>query len=118
MVVHEIHCRILDDIYEDEDFDIYSKIVLDHKQKNIFAWDGIEWNQHGFYREYENRNQQYDYDEFVERINKIIESKIIYEIANELEEDQSYFFDNERIYLYIEERRNIYPTVDKINKTL
>ena len=31
MVVHEIRCRILDDIYEDDDFDIYSKIVLDHK---------------------------------------------------------------------------------------
>lgn len=110
MVVHEIKCRILDDIYEDDDFDIYSKIVLNHKKRDIFAWDGIEWNKQGFYREYENRNQQYDYNEFLERIKKIVESKIIYEIANELEEDQSYFFENERIYLYIEERKNIYPT--------
>lgn len=42
MPIHEIKCRIIDNTYEDDDFDILTKIVLDHRKKEIYAWDGIE----------------------------------------------------------------------------
>ncbi|MCI5867605.1 MAG: hypothetical protein SOZ23_04915 [Methanosphaera sp.] len=106
MPIHEIKCRIIDNTYEDDDFDILTKIVLDHRKKEIYAWDGIEWNKDGFKRIYSSK-KQIEYNEFYNRIAKLVNSGLLFEIANDLNEDESYLFENERIYIYIEERKDL-----------
>ena len=106
MSVKEIECIILDDKYEDDDFEINAKIdTQPPKTPELYAWDGFEWSVKGFNRVYTNRNSQYDYDEFLERIYKLRDTGLLYEIAYDLEVDQSYFFKEERIYLYIESKK-------------
>lgn len=100
-----IQCRILDGIYEEEDFQIL--VILKINRPNLFEmlfWDGLEWSLNGYNRVYTNQNIQHEYEEFIKRLKGIESSKIIYEIAEELEEDQTYYFDKERIYLYVESK--------------
>lgn len=102
MTNREIECIILDDIYEEDDFNILAKIVYTTPNDPIlYAWDGLEWSEKGFNRVYTNRNSQHEYNDIVKRIFKLRDNGIIFEIARELKEDQSYYFEEERIYLYI-----------------
>ena len=100
-----IQCRILDGIYEEEDFQILVSLVINRPDTfEMLYWDGLEWSFNGFNRVYTNENKQREYDEFIKRLKALEESKIIYEIAEEIEEDQTYYFDKERIYLYVEKK--------------
>lgn len=104
MLNKEIECTILDDKYEEDDYKVLGKIVYKNQSFTLYGWDGLEWSENGFNRVYTDRNSQYDYDEFLERLYKLRDSGLLFEIAMDLEEDQSYFFEEERIYIYIESK--------------
>ena len=38
---------------------------------------------------------------------KLEKEKILYEIAEDIDEDQTYYFEKERIYLYVEKKEKI-----------
>lgn len=108
MTLKEIECTIIDDVYEVEDFDILAKITYTTpNDSKLYAWDGLEWSEKGFNRVYTNRNSQHEYDDIVKRIFKLRDNGILFEIARELNEDQSYYFENERIYLYVESKKDV-----------
>lgn len=100
-----IQCRVLDGTYEEEDFQLLIKLtIIKPSTFNITYWDGFEWSLNGCNRVYTNINKQHEYDEFLKRLNSLETSGIIYEISEELEEDQTYYFEKERIYLYVESK--------------
>ena len=104
MNIREIECILLDDTYEEDDFNILAKIVYNPQGKSkLYAWDGLEWSEKGFNRVYTNRNNQYAYDAIVNRIFQLRDNGLIFEIASKLNEDESYYFEEERIYIYIED---------------
>ncbi|OED30908.1 hypothetical protein [Methanosphaera sp. WGK6] len=107
MSIQLIEGTILDDMYQEDDFEITFRIIIKNPQYELYAWDGLEWSKKGFNRVYTNRNSQYEYDEFVERIFELRDKGLLFEVARELEEDQSYFFEEERIYLYVESKKEI-----------
>ena len=104
----EIQCQVLDGKYEEDDFQVLVKLILiKPKQFEMLGWDGLSWTKQGLNRVYTDKNSQYEYDEFMERLNELEKSGLIYEIAKDLNEDQTYYFERERIYLYIESKQEI-----------
>lgn len=105
MAKREIECTILDAMYETDDYQVIIKLNID-KAYQFQAWDGLEWSDKtGLNRVYTDENSQHEYDDFISRLLELEESKILYEVAEELDEDQSYYFDKERLYLYIESKK-------------
>ncbi len=113
MVNYEIDCTILDNIYDVEDYQITAKIITTPTESKLYGWDGLQWSTQGLNRVYTNINNQNEFDEFLERLYKLRDSKILFEVARELEPDQSYYFENERIYIYIESKENYVPKDDE-----
>uniref|UniRef100_UPI0025983674 hypothetical protein n=1 Tax=uncultured Methanosphaera sp. TaxID=262501 RepID=UPI0025983674 len=72
-------------------------------KSKLYAWHGLEWSEKGFSRVYTNSNNQYAYDDIVNRIFQLRDNGLIFEIASKLNEDESYYFEEERIYIYIED---------------
>ena len=77
------------------------------EQAKMLGWDGLEWSDYGLNRVYTDKTSQHEYDEFINRLKTLENSNLIYEIAEELDEDQTYYFEKERIYLYIESKENL-----------
>lgn len=104
----EIQCKILDGKYEEDDFQLLVKlIIIKPNHYELLCWDGLEWSKQGFNRVYTNKSSQHEYDEFIGRIKELEQERIIFEIAEDLEEDQSYYFEDDRIYLYVESKERI-----------
>lgn len=104
----EIQCTVLDGKYEEDDFQVLIKlIIIKPTTFKMLGWDGFEWSEYGLNRVYTDKNSQYEYDEFIKRLKLLEESNLIYEIAEDLDEDQTYYFEKERIYLYIESKEKI-----------
>lgn len=104
----EIQCTVLDGKYEEDDFQVLIKLkIIKPNQYEMLSWDGFEWSEYGLNRVYTDKTSQHEYDEFINRLKILEKDKIIYEIAEDLEEDQTYYFQKERIYLYIESKEKI-----------
>lgn len=104
----EIQCTVLDGKYEEDDFQVLIKLILIKPYHfEMLSWDGLEWSKQGLNRVYTDKTSQHEYDEFIKRLKSLEQEKIIYEIAEELDEDQTYYFERERIYLYIESKEKI-----------
>lgn len=103
-----IECIVLDAKYETDDYQVILKLIIDKMNKlELYVWDGLEWSdEKGFNRVYTNETNQLQYDDFISRLNELETSNLLYEIAKSLEEDQSYYFEKERLYLYIESKKN------------
>ena len=103
----EIICTILDGKYDKDDYEVLIQLISKSPRYEFHAWDGIDWSgTAGLNRVYDDVNSQHEYDDFIERLLSIVNSKIIFEIAKELEVNQSYFFEKERLYLYIESKNS------------
>jgi hypothetical protein len=101
----EIQCKILDGKYEEDDFQVLVKLITNFPHHHeLLGWDGLEWSKKGLNRVYTDKNNQYEYDEFIERLISLEKEGILYEIADDLNEDQTYYFEKERIYLYVEKK--------------
>lgn len=104
----EIQCKILDGKYEEDDFQVLVKLtIIKPYNMEMLSWDGLEWSKQGLNRVYTDKTSQHEYDEFIERLKKLENERIIYEIAEDLEEDQTYYFEKERIYLYVEKKESL-----------
>ena len=104
----EIQCKILDGKYEEDDFQVLVKlIIIKPNHYELLGWDGLEWSTKGLNRVYTDKNSQHEYDEFIKRLNDLEKEKILYEIAEDIQEDQTYYFEKERIYLYVENKEKI-----------
>ena len=98
-----IECTVLDGKYEKDDYSVLIKLIIGRSENQFFPWDGVEWgSEKALNRLYTDRNAQHEYDDFKNRLLGLEKSKILYEISQELDVDQSYYFENERIYIYIE----------------
>lgn len=103
----EIRCKILDGKHEEDDFQVLIKlIIIKPRTLKMLSWDGLEWSTCGLNRVYTNDSIQMEYNEFIERLKELESSRILYEIAEDLNEDQTYYFERERIYLYVESKEN------------
>ena len=103
----EIQCKILDGKYEEDDFQVLVKLTISPPYTyELLCWDGLEWSDKGLNRVYTDKTSQHEYDEFIKRLNKLEQERILYEIAEDLDNDQSYYFERERIYLYVENKEN------------
>ena len=100
----EITSTILDGKYEKDDYSFLIKLIIRKPKKYEFlSWDGVEWgSKKALNRVYVDYNKQQEYDDFKNRFLKLEENHILYELSQELNVDQSYYFENERIYIYIE----------------
>lgn len=104
----EIQCKVLDGKYEEDDFQVLIKlIIIKPSNLKMLSWDGLSWSNYGLNRVYTDKTSQHEYDEFIDRLKLLEKNNILYEIAEELEEDQTYFFEKERIYLYVESKEKI-----------
>ena len=104
----EIQCKILDGKYEEDDFQVLVKLIISTPHHyELLCWDGLEWSDKGLNRVYTDKTSQHEYDEFINRLRLLEKERILYEIAEDLNEDQSYFFERERIYLYVESKEKI-----------
>ncbi len=104
----EIQCTVLDGKYEEDDFQVLIKLIIKKPSTlKMLGWDGLEWSNYGLNRVYTDKTSQHEYDEFINRLKTLENSNLIYEIAEELDEDQTYYFEKERIYLYIESKENL-----------
>ncbi len=104
----EIQCKVLDGKYEEDDFQVLLKlIIIKPHHFEMLSWDGLEWSKKGLNRYYTDKTSQLEYDEFIKRLKKLESQKIIYEIAEDLDVDQTFYFEKERIYLYIENKEKI-----------
>ena len=104
----EIQCKILDGKYEEDDFQVLVKLIISTPHRyELLCWDGLEWSDKGLNRVYTDKTSQHEYDEFINRLRLLEKERILYEIAEDLNEDQSYFFERERIYLYVESKEKI-----------
>lgn len=103
-----IECIVLDGKYETDDYQVNLKLVIDKLNKlSLYVWDGIEWSdKQGLNRVYTNPTNQLQYDDFKNRLIKIEENRMLYDIAKSIDIDQSYYFEHERLYLYIENKTN------------
>jgi|LAHS01.1.fsa_nt_gb hypothetical protein len=105
-----MECTILDGKYNEDDYDVLLKIIFTPPKTYIaYAWDGLEWRNKnlGVNRVYDNENSQNEYDDFLNRLESLENSSLLYEQALDLKEDQSFYFEKERIYIYIESRKEI-----------
>lgn len=100
----EIKCTVLDGKYEKDDYKVLIKLIITKpKEYEFFSWDGVEWgSKKALNRVYVDYNAQQEYDDFKKRLLELEENQILYELSQELHVDQSYYFENERIYIYIE----------------
>lgn len=104
----EIQCTVLDGKYEEDDFQVLIKLtIIKPSPLKMLSWDGLDWTDYGLNRVYTDKTSQHEYDEFISRLKQLEESNLIYEIAEELDEDQTYYFEKERIYLYIESKEKL-----------
>ncbi len=104
----EIQCKILDGKYEEDDFQVLVKlIIIKPNHYEMLGWDGLEWSSMGLNRVYTDKTSQHEYDEFITRLKTLEEEKILYELAEDLDEDQTYYFEKDRIYLYVEKKTKI-----------
>ena len=101
-----IECIVLDGKYETDDYKVNIKLIIDKMNRlKLYVWDGLEWSdEKGFNRIYTDETNQIQYDDFISRLVEIEKNKLLYEIAKSIEEDQSYYFERERLYLYIEHK--------------
>lgn len=106
--IKEIQCTILDGKHEEDDFQALVKLVINRPTTfEMLGWDGLEWSSKGLNRVYTNQTSQLEYDEFLNRLRSLESSGLLYEIAEDLNEDQTYYFEKERIYLYVESKIKI-----------
>ena len=104
----EIQCKILDGKYEEDDFQVLVKLtIIKPNHFELLGWDGLEWSPKGLNRVYTDKTSQHEYDEFINRLDKLEKEKILYEIAEDIDEDQTYYFEKERTYLYVEKKEKI-----------
>ncbi|WP_323737205.1 hypothetical protein PXD04_04475 [Methanosphaera sp. ISO3-F5] len=104
----EIQCTVLDGKYEEDDFQVLIKlIIIKPDDFRMLGWDGLDWTTYGLNRVYTDKTSQHEYDEFIKRLKQLEKNRILYEIAEEIDEDQTYYFEKERIYLYIESKEKI-----------
>lgn len=101
-----IDAIILDGKYETDDYKLNIKLVIDKlNQLKLYVWDGLEWSgEKGLNRVYTDETSQIQYDDFVNRLVEIEKNRLLYEIAKSIDVDQSYYFEKERLYLYIENK--------------
>ncbi|AWX32765.1 hypothetical protein [Methanosphaera sp. BMS] len=101
-----IDAIILDGKYETDDYKLNVKLVIDKlNQLKMYVWDGLEWSdKKGLNRVYTDETSQIQYDDFVDRLVEIEKNRLLYEIAKSIDVDQSYYFEKERLYLYIENK--------------
>lgn len=106
-MITQVECIALDGKYETDDYQVTIKLVSGKGHYQLFAWDGLEWSdEKGLNRVYTNENSQMQYDDFIQRLLELEKSRMLYEVAHEIEEDQSYYFEHERIYLYKERQED------------
>jgi len=104
----EIQCKILDGKYAEDDFQVLVKlIIIKPHHYEMLGWDGLEWSSQGLNRVYTDKTSQHEYDEFITRLNDLEQEKMLYEIAEDLDVDQTYYFEKERIYLYVEDKEKL-----------
>ncbi|RAP50816.1 MAG: hypothetical protein BZ133_04635 [Methanosphaera sp. SHI613] len=103
-----IDAIVLDGKYETDDYKVNLRLVIDKLNNlKLYVWDGLEWSdKKGFNRVYTDETSQIQYDDFISRLVEVEESKLLYEIAKSIDVDQSYYFEKERLYLYIENKYN------------
>lgn len=101
-----IDAIILDGKYETDDYKLNVKLVIDKlNQLKLYVWDGLEWSdEKGLNRVYTDETSQIQYDDFISRMVEIEKNRLLYEIAKSIDVDQSYYFEKERLYLYIENK--------------
>ncbi len=93
-------------MYDVDDYQITAKIVTTPTDSKLYGWDGVQWSTKGLNRVYTDINSQNEFDDFLERLYKLRDSTLLFEIARELEPDQSYYFETARIYIYVESKEN------------
>ena len=104
----EIQCKVLDGKYEEDDFQVLIKLVIiKPNHYEMLVWDGLEWSSKGLNRVYTDKTSQHEYDEFVNRLKDLEQNKILYEIAEDIDVDQTYYFEKDRIYLYVEDKEKL-----------
>ena len=101
-----IEAIVLDGKYETDDYKVNIKLIIDKiSNLKMYVWDGLQWSdERGFNRVYTDETNQLQYDDFISRLIEIEKNKLLYEIAKGINEDQSYYFEKERLYLYIENK--------------
>ena len=107
MVNYAIDSILLDNKYNVDDYELTTKMIITPKGSRLYGWDGVEWNTQGLNRVYTNPESQDEFDDFLKRVRLLEDTGIIYEVARDLEEDQSYYFEDVRIYLYISKKKII-----------
>ncbi|MDO5852056.1 MAG: hypothetical protein Q4Q23_06180 [Methanobacteriaceae archaeon] len=103
-----IECNIIDTKYQRADFELLMKIQYTPKGIKSFIWDGLSWSNSkiGFNRVYEKINLQNEYDEFIKRLQDLINTNLLYEIIPKLNEGNDYFFEKHRIEIIINSIEN------------
>ncbi|MCD7781553.1 MAG: hypothetical protein LUG89_02500 [Methanosphaera sp.] len=107
MVSYVIESILLDNKYNVDDYELITRIIITPHGSRLYGWDGLEWNINGLNRVYINPKSQKEFDNFLERIYHLRDSELLYEIARDLGEDQSFYFEKERIYLYISKKKSV-----------
>lgn len=102
----KIDCIALDGKYETDDYQVNIRLIID-KMNNLklLTWDGLQWSdEKGLNRLYTDETSQLQYDDFIHRLLILEKERLLYEVATSLQEDQSFYFEKERIYLYVDKK--------------
>lgn len=104
----KIDCIALDGKYETDDYQVNIRLVIEKMNHHkLYSWDGLEWSdEKGLNRVYTDETSQLQYDDFIKRLLNLEKEKMLYEVATSLQEDQSFYFEKERLYLYVEKKIN------------
>lgn len=104
----KIDCIALDAKYETDDYQVNIKLVIGKMNDlKLYSWDGLQWSdEKGLNRVYTDKTSQLQYDDFISRLLTLEKEKMLYEVANSLQEDQSFYFEKERLYLYVEKKES------------